>query len=354
MSTTPTEAPFQPLAHDTALRYGCRVVADSSDASTPGGGRLLTEEDFDGLVCAVLLRKLGLTGETQFVHPRDVTDGLVQCDGRDILTGLPFRDDVSLVFNHELVAGLVAAEHDRHIFDPSASSNSAVVFRHFQDQFDHLEALGPMVEAADRAVSRNYTMDEVLHPAGWSMLAFILDPRSGLGRHRGFRISNRRLMLDLIDQLSEVTDIDEILKLPDVHERVELYNSHRQVFEEQVRRCSTIVGNVLFVDWSEEPSVAAGNRFVKYALFPQVNTSLQFSWGFERHTAVFTAGKSIFNRTCSLNIGALMLQYGGGGSADSGSCQVEAVHAADTKHELVTRLLTERVQSEEIRSILKV
>lgn len=328
------------------------MTNNSPDTSNPGTERLVTEEDFDGLVCAVLLRRLGMIAETQFVHPRDVADDLVQLNPHDILAGFPYRDAVGLVFNHERVAGLVSGENEQHVLDPSASSNAEVIFRHFRKHFDNPDSVAPMVEAADRAVSRTYSMDEVLNPGGWSLLAFILDPRSGLGRHRGFRISNRRLMLDLIDQMSETSDIDELLSLPDVQERVELYNSHKKIFEEQLMRCSTIVGSVLFVDWSEELSVAAGNRFVKYALFPQVNTSLQFSWGFERAAAVFTAGKSIFNRTCSLNIGALMLQYGGGGTADSGSCQVEPESAVQTKQELVTRLLTEEVSSEKIRSIL--
>lgn len=328
------------------------MTDNTSDTASPETARLISEADFDGLVCAVLLRRLGLISEICFVHPQDVTENLISLTPVDVLVGFPFRDDVGLVFNHELVAGLMSGDHERHVTDSTASSNASVIFQYYRERFDDAEAIFPMVRAADQAGSRTYTMDEVLNPSGWTLLTFLLDPRSGLGRHGGLRISNKRLILDLVDHLTESSDVDEVLTLPDVRERLDIYKSHKSRFEEQIHRCSTIVGNVLFIDWSEEPTVAAGNRFVKYALYPQVNTSLQFSWGFERQTAVFTAGKSIFNRTCSLNVGALMLQYGGGGSADSGSCQGTPERAGEIRRELIERLLTEPVPVTDLKRIL--
>ncbi len=52
--------------------------------------RLVTRSDFDGLVCAMLLKELGLVSEILFVHPKDVQDGVVDIGPTDILTNLPY------------------------------------------------------------------------------------------------------------------------------------------------------------------------------------------------------------------------------------------------------------------------
>ena len=39
--------------------------------------RLVTRSDFDGLVCAVLLKELDLIDEIKFVHPKDMQDGKI-------------------------------------------------------------------------------------------------------------------------------------------------------------------------------------------------------------------------------------------------------------------------------------
>ena len=62
--------------------------------------RLLTRSDFDGVVCAALLKQLGLISEIEFTHPREIQRGKFRVTPSDILTKLPFVDDCHLCFDH--------------------------------------------------------------------------------------------------------------------------------------------------------------------------------------------------------------------------------------------------------------
>ena len=46
--------------------------------------RLITRSDFDGLVCAVLLKEMNLIEDIKFVHPKDMQDGLIEVNENDI------------------------------------------------------------------------------------------------------------------------------------------------------------------------------------------------------------------------------------------------------------------------------
>ena len=83
------------------------------------------------------------------------------------------------------------------------------------------------MEAVDKADSALFSLDEIKTPSGWILLSFLMDPRTGLGRFRDFRISNYQLMMELIDACLERT-VEEVLEMPDVVERVALYREHAQ------------------------------------------------------------------------------------------------------------------------------
>ncbi|MGB2925851.1 MAG: exopolyphosphatase, partial [Limnothrix sp.] len=194
-----------------------------------------------------------------------------------------------------------------------------------------------MMTAVDKADSAQFTQAECLHPEGWVLLNFLMDARTGLGRFRDFRISNYQLMMDLIDYCKDHS-IEEILKMPDVQERSELYFSHEEQFKEQLTRCSEIHGAVVVLDLREEETIYTGNRFMIYALFPQCNISIHVLWGLKKRNTVYAVGKSIFDRSSQVNIGELMLAYGGGGHANAGTCQVENNQAAQVLEELITKI----------------
>ncbi|TVR68917.1 MAG: exopolyphosphatase [Spirochaetaceae bacterium] len=306
-------------------------------ASSERKFRLVTRSDFDGLVCAVLLRERDMIDEIKFVHPKDMQDGLIAISGDDITTNLPYVEGVHLAFDHHFSETLRVGQVDNYICDPDAPSAARVVFRHYGGREGFPNVSLDMLEAVDKGDSADFTRDEVLDPEGWNLLNFIMDARTGLGRFRNFRISNYQLMMDLIDYCKD-HDIDDILLLPDVAERVELYEDHKERFRQQMLSVGQQQGNVLLVDLRSQETIYAGNRFVKYALFPEANVSVQVLWGFKRQNTVLTVGKSIFNRSCKTNIGELMLSYGGGGHAAAGTCQVPNEDAERVVQEVLTAL----------------
>ncbi len=298
--------------------------------------RLVTRSDFDGLVCAVLLRELDLIDDILFVHPKDMQDGRIEIGPRDITTNLPYVASAHLAFDHHRSETMRNTSHvGNHVIDPDAPSAARVVWRHYGGA-DAFPTVDPsMMEAVDQADSARYTLEEVLHPKGWTLLNFLMDARTGLGRFREFRISNYQLMMALIEACRTM-NVHEILALPDVRERVDLYFEHEPRAVDQLLAASTVHGNVVVVDLRDQDPIWATNRFMVYALFPQCNLSIHRLWGLRRQNTVFAIGKSIFERTCATDVGALCLRYGGGGHAAAGTCQIEHAMADKVIGELIT------------------
>lgn len=285
--------------------------------------RLVTRSDFDGLVCAVLLRQMDLIDEISFVHPKDVQDGVVEISGRDILTNLPYVPAASVVFDHhsseEIRTGGTAANH---VIVPTAASAARVVYEHFGGAARFPLVSEELLRAVDRADSADFDREDILDPQGWTLLAFLMDSRTGLGRFRDFRISNYDLMMEMIDAVMRHASAEDILALPDVAERVRLYRDQSGLFVEQLRRVGRMEGDVVVVDLRGEETIHAGNRFMVYALFPEARVSIHVMWGRERRNTVLAAGRSILDRSSSADIGAVMLRHGGGGHPAAGTCQV--------------------------------
>jgi nanoRNase/pAp phosphatase (c-di-AMP/oligoRNAs hydrolase) len=304
-----------------------------------GAFRLVTRSDFDGLVCGALLKELNLIDEITFVHPKDVQDGKVRITHRDITTNLPYAKVAHLVFDHHSSeierAGREAREN--HIIDPDALSAARVVYRHYSGRARFPRISDEMMAAVDKADAAQFSAQEILAPTGWVLLSFIMDPRTGLGRFRQFRVSNYELMMQLIDFCRDHT-VDEILALPDVKERVNLYRDHEPLFREQILRCGRVHGDVAMVDLRGEDIIYAGNRFMIYALFPQCRLSMHVLWGLKQQNTVFAIGKSILNRTSAADVGALCLTYGGGGHTAAGTCQIENSGADEVKARLIEKL----------------
>ncbi|TMM03401.1 MAG: exopolyphosphatase [Actinobacteria bacterium] len=304
----------------------------------PDRYRLVTRSDFDGLVCAALLKELGMLEDILFVHPKDMQDGKVEIGPGDITTNLPYVPGVGLAFDHHASEALRLADTPaNHILAPAAKSAARVVHDHFggAERFPSISA--EMMDAVDKADSAEFAEDEILRPSGWPLLSFLMDPRTGLGRFRQFRISNYQLMMQLIDACTELT-VEEILETPDVAERVELYLAHADAAVDQIKRCATVHGDLVVLDLRDEEVIHPTNRFTLYALFPQCNLSVHVLWGLKQQNTVFAMGKSILNRTSPLDIGELMLSYGGGGHEAAGTCQVDNDRAAAVQAELIARV----------------
>jgi nanoRNase/pAp phosphatase (c-di-AMP/oligoRNAs hydrolase) len=299
--------------------------------------RLVTRSDFDGLVCAVLLKDRGIIDDIKFVHPKDMQDGKVEITDRDITTNLPYVAGAHLVFDHHSSEVLRNGTADNYVIQASAPSAARVVYDYYggRDAFPTISEA--MMAAVDKGDAAQFNLDEILDPQGWDLLNFLMDARTGLGRFREFRISNYQLMMELIDYCKNHS-IEEILALPDVNERVELYNQQSSLFSDQLKRCATMHGNLVVLDLRSEATIFAGNRFLIYALFPQSNISIHVLWGLNQQNTVFAVGKSILDRASKTNIGELMLEYGGGGHENAGTCQLDNALAEITLEMLVTRI----------------
>lgn len=299
--------------------------------------RLVTRSDFDGLVCAVLLKKLDLIDEIKFVHPKDMQDGKVPITDRDISTNLPYVEGVHLAFDHHSSETVRVGKRDNHIIDAHAASAARVVYLHYGGKERFPEIPEEMMAAVDKADSAQFSREEILDPKGWVLLNYLMDARTGLGRFRDFRISNYDLMMTLIDACLNYT-VDEILDIPDVKERVDLYFDHEEKFKEQIKRCATVHNNLVVLDLRGEETIYAGNRFMIYALFPQCNISIHVMWGLKKQNTVFATGKSILDRSSKTNVGELMLAYGGGGHEAAGTCQIDNDKADGVLKELIAKI----------------
>lgn len=302
--------------------------------------RLITRSDMDGLVCAVLLKELGLIEDVTFAHPKDMQDGLVDTSPDDITTNLPYVPGVFLAFDHHASEVERAGKEDRdnHVIDPSAPSAARVVYDYFGGAAAFPTIPDDMMHAVDKADSASFTKDEILNPTGWVLLSFLMDSRTGLGRFRDFNISNYQLMMKLIDACRRHASIDQILALPDVKERVDLYFDQHIKFREQIERCARVEENLVILDLRNEDTIWAGNRFVIYALYPQCNISCHILWGKNKQNTVFAVGKSILKRDSKTHVGKLMLEFGGGGHEAAGTCQVDNLRAEEQLNILTDKI----------------
>ncbi len=283
--------------------------------------RLVTRSDFDGLACAVLLNSLGLIDEYKFAHPKDLQDGLIQVTENDILTNVPYVAGCGMWFDHH------TSESERvgHVSTPglskAAPSCARVIWEYYKGHEAFPTFLDTMLEYVDRIDSGNITLEEIRNPTGWILLGFLMDPRTGLGRYRDYRISNYQLMLDMIRYCAEMS-AEEILRTADVQERVTRYFKQEEDYKHMIRMCSSIHNNVLVLDLRNQEEIYSGNRFSIYAMYPECNISMHVMWGLKQQNTVFTIGHSILNRSSKVDVGSLLLRYGGGGHMRVGTCQV--------------------------------
>jgi nanoRNase/pAp phosphatase (c-di-AMP/oligoRNAs hydrolase) len=301
--------------------------------------RLITRSDLDGIVCAALLKEIGMIGEIKFAHPKDMQDGTIEVTGNDIITNLPWHPNAHMVFDHH------ASEAERNkvpaknlVNDPTAPSAAHVVYNHFGGAAKFPNISRELMDAANKIDSAQLSEAEILNPQGWVLLGFLMDNRTGLGRFHNFRISNYQLMMELVDILRTTKNVEDILKHPDVAERVKMYRDQADLARLQIKKCAEINDNLLVLDLRHEGEIYSINRFAIYALYPGINISMHVMPGKQGINTVFAVGKSVLNRSAKIDIGSLMLQYGGGGHKAVGTCQIDNDRADEVKKELIQRI----------------
>ncbi len=287
--------------------------------------RLVTRSDFDGSVCTAILEELGLIDDILYVHPKDLQDNKIPVSENDILANVPYVKGCGLWFDHH------SSERERLQLDgkfkgasknaPSAAQVVYDYYRQNKEYADKLTKFKELIEIAGKADSAKFTREEILHPEGWTMLAFISDPRTGLGYKRSFTISNFELMKKL-PRLLRTQKVDDILKLSDFHERVKLYQEENRKYEQLITQTAKIQGDVIVLDLRDCEVIPVGNRFLEYVLYPEQNISIRIVDGKNKEFAMISVGHSIINPTATVNVGSLTLKYGGGGHKRVGTCQV--------------------------------
>jgi nanoRNase/pAp phosphatase (c-di-AMP/oligoRNAs hydrolase) len=298
---------------------------------------LLTRSDFDGLVCAVLLREVGVIGNWKFVHPKDLQDGNIKVTPNDILANVPYVEGCGMWFDHHTSEWERLGQPQGFVGSLRKLDSAAhVVYDYYKDQHD-LSKFNEILAAVDKVDSGKLSADEILNPTGWVLLGFIMDPRTGLGRFREFHISNYQLMEDMITYCRTMS-IDEILSQPDVHERVLLYGEQSELFKEMLLSHTKVQGNLIITDLRGAGTIYAGNRFMIYSLFPGQNISMWVVDGRNKLNCSIAVGYSILNRTATVDVGSILLRYGGGGHRQVGTCQVHYDDCDKVMGELTAKL----------------
>lgn len=283
--------------------------------------RLITRSDFDGLVCAMLFKKMGMVDEMKFVHPKDMQDGIIEVTENDILANVPYVQGCGLWFDHHSSELLRMGEKVEFKGETRLAPSAARVVYDYYGGRETFGDIDDIMQGVDKADSAQFSREDILNPKGWDLLSFIMDARTGLGRYRDYRISNYQLMEDLVEHCATMS-VDEIMQLPDVQERVVRYFELDKQFREMLLQYTRTDGNVIITDLRGVETIYPGNRFMVYALFPEQNISIWTIDGRAKQNCVFACGHSILNRTSNTNIGALMLKNGGGGHRVAGTCQV--------------------------------
>lgn len=295
--------------------------------------RLLTRSDFDGICCAVLLKEIGLMDDMFYAHPKDLQDGKVPVTENDILANVPFVPGCGLWFDHhssELERNDLEGKYEG--LSKVAPSAARVIADYYgPEKFARFEEL---LEYVDKVDSAQLSEEEILNPTGWVLLGFLCDPRTGLGYLKSYSISNLQFVNNLVDMISTMS-IDEILAHPDVKERVDFYNESTEKAKQFYKTCTWMDGPVVISDFRVAGMAPPSNRFLIYSLYPEANISIRMIDGKDGQFTSFSVGYSILNRTAKVDVGSLMLKYGGGGHKAVGTCQVPYEQAEETLHELI-------------------
>lgn len=294
--------------------------------------RLLTKCDIDGMTAGILLKEMNLVEGVLFCQPGDVATGLVPVTGNDITAGLPCKESAYLAFDHYQDAGS-AREMGNVVVDTGMRSTSRVIYNHFgASRFGRLPS--GLLPVVDQAVSSDVTLDDILYPTGWMLLAHLIDQRTGLERYGRFSLATERLIETLMDWCREYT-VWEVLNLAPVEERCACYFACADAYKSQILRCAAVRKNLVIVDLRNEEIVYPGNRFMVYAMFPECNVSLEITRSRGGTKTMMVAGKSFLDRSFNTHIGNVMRQYGGAGHRNAGTCEVDNDRVDGVRQDLI-------------------
>ncbi len=300
--------------------------------------RLLTRSDLDGLVCAVLMKHLDLVDELVLIDsPSVMQTGEMTVEPNDITTNLPYVPGVHLAFDHHVSEMLRNEETPGHIIDPDAPSAARVIYEYYGGKSRFSDFFDDIMTAVDKADSGQFSREEILSPAGWPLLNFLVDKRTGIEDWGQFAIGELPFKLRLIDWMLTMP-IGDIMEMPDIKQRVDVYFQYQHQYKQQIESAARIYDNIVVLDFRNVNRIYPGNRFLIYALYPQCNLSILIRREPDRSRTTFSVGKSIVNSTSNANIGKLMLEYSGGGHRAAGACHVGDAEGDRVMQEILEKL----------------
>jgi len=291
--------------------------------------RLVTRGDMDGLTSAVLITEMEEVDSIWLIHPQDITDKQFIVRNDDIIANLPYHPECGMWFDHHVLTD--SNEKPPPNFKGMyrrAPSTARVIYEYYNDR--KLDRFEKLISETDRMDSATLNIDDVLDPKDYVLLGYTVDPRTGLGRFEDY-------FLSLVKALKDFT-IEEILEMPEVQSRVDLMRSQQEEFKSVTMKHSRLEKNVVVTDFRDVDPIPVGNRFLVYTLFPEANVSLRIHWGPQRQHVAIVVGHAIFNRTCNVNIGELMSEYGGGGHSGAGSALLWEESAEESIKEVIRKL----------------
>lgn len=290
---------------------------------------IITRGDFDGLVCSVLLTEVEHITEIRFAHPKAMQEGDIDVTDQDIIVNLPYHPDCGMWFDHHI------SEYERGSRPGTfkgkyglAPSCARLIFEHYNKP--EWEKYKELLEATDRIDSARLDLNDILRPQKWVRIANTVDPRSGYA-------PSHEYFMCLVDWIKEYS-IEDILSLDDVRDRLREFFKQDEEYRKALLANSYLNGVVVVTDFRQLVKIPIGSRFLVYAQFPSSNASLRIFYTPDREYMTIAVGRSIFNRTCEVDIGNLMAEYGGGGHVGAGSCRVTIDSADEAIGDIVERL----------------
>jgi hypothetical protein len=295
--------------------------------------RLVTRGDLDGLTCSVLITSVERIDAIELVHPQQLTEGRFEVRGGDVLANLPYHPLCTMWFDHHELVEVnpmpAAAFQGRYGLAPSTAR---LVYDYYVEKRGPrvFERYGELLEGTDRLDSANLTLNDVLYPKRVILLGFTIDSRTGLGNFRDYFL--------FLGMALRSMPLDDVLKTPQVVERVERMKAEDEKFRAALVACSRLEANVVVTDFRALAEIPVGNRFLVYTLFPDATVSVRLQWGPGREVVMATVGHNIFDRSSWCDVGQTMSLFGGGGHRGAGSCPLPPDDGDETLRLLIKEL----------------
>ena len=290
--------------------------------------RIVTRPDFDGIVCATLIRASEpIDQPIKWAAPNDMQKGRVAITGDDIIANLPFHANCAMWFDHHYTNRIDQPFKGLYRIAPSAAG---LVHEYYRDRLtrDYSE----LITATDKIDSADLNLDEILNPENYpyiilSMTVFSDEP------------SEETYWNSLVAMLAD-QDVETILSQPEVHRRTQQVIQNNREYKTLLSRHTVMQGPVSITDFRDLDKMPDGNRFLVYSMFPESTVNVKI--GFEdpnRARVVVKVGHSILNRNCRVNVGHLLSQFEGGGHRGAGACRFDLAKADDFIPKIVNALV---------------